>query len=268
MSLISTSRAPNKDTNTANFKVALVTGGSRGLGKSSVLALAAKGTDILFTYNNREDKAAEVVNAVETLGQKAIALQLDVSQRATFADFTNRIKAELNVHWNRKDFDILVNNAGIGISSPIETTTEADFDLLMNIHLKGPYFLTQALLPYLADNARIINVSTGLTRFSVPGYSAYAMMKGGVEVFTRYLAKELGARGISVNTIAPGVVETDFRDGAVRNDPNMKAFLGSQTALGRIGQPDDIGHIVASMCQDENRWINAERIEASGGMFI
>jgi len=248
--------------------VAIVTGGSRGLGKSMALSLAAKGRDVILTYNSKRAEAEEVVAEIEKGGQKAAALQLNVADSSTFPAFAESVKAVLKEKWDRENFDFLVNNAGIGINAPFAETTEEQFDTLMNIQLKGVFFLTQKLLPLIADGGRIVNISTGLARFALPGYAAYATMKGGVEVLTRYLAKELGQRGIAVNVVAPGAIETDFGGGAVRDNENINKFIASQTALGRVGQPEDIGGVVASLLSDDNRWVNAQRIEASGGMFL
>ena len=198
----------------------------------------------------------------------AVALQLDVAESGTFDSFVETLKGVLSEHWQRKTFDSLVNNAGIGIHAAFADTTEEQFDELVRIQLKGPFFLTQKLLPLIADNGRIVNVSSGLTRFSLPGYAAYAAMKGAMEVLTRYQAKELGARGIAVNIVAPGAIETDFGGGTVRDNAQINAFIASQTALGRVGLPDDIGGMVASLLSDDNRWVNGQRIEASGGMFL
>ena len=250
------------------MKIALITGGSRGLGKDMALSLARKGTDVILTYNSKKAEAEDVVAAIEALGRKAVALQLDVAASSSFAGFAGSVRKALAQTWERDNFDFLVNNAGIGIHAPFAETTEEQFDRLMNIQLKGPFFLTQALLPLIADGGRIVNISTGLTRFALPGYAAYASMKGGVEVLTRYLAKELGSRGIAVNVVAPGAIETDFGGGAVRDNQQINQFVASQTALGRVGQPEDIGGVVASLLSDDNRWVNAQRIEASGGMFL
>ncbi|MBC3767245.1 SDR family oxidoreductase [Neptunicella marina] len=251
-----------------SHSIALITGGSRGLGASAALHLAKQGIDSVITYQSNRDKALEVITEVNKLGAKAVALQLDTEKAETFADFAKDLNNALQEHWQTERFNFLLNNAGIGLHATFAETTEAQFDQLMNIHLKGVFFLTQSLLGSITDGGRILNVSTGLTRFSVPGYAAYAMMKGGIEVLTQYLAKELGARGISVNVLAPGAIETDFRGGAVRDDKQMNAFLASQTALGRVGLPDDIGGVVASLLAGDNHWITAQRIEASGGMFI
>lgn len=248
--------------------IALITGGSRGLGASAALHLAKQGIDSVITYQSNQDKALDVIAQVEKLGAKAVALKLDTEKTDTFTHFVSDLKSALQQYWQTDKINFLVNNAGIGLHASFAETTEAQFDQLMNIHLKGVFFLTQSLLGTIADGGRILNVSTGLTRFSVPGYAAYSMMKGGIEVLTQYLAKELGSRSISVNVLAPGAIETDFRGGAVRDDKQMNAFLASQTALGRVGLPDDIGGVVASLLAGENHWITAQRIEASGGMFI
>jgi len=249
-------------------KIALITGGSRGLGRNATLKLAARGIDVVLTYRQREDEAAEAVAAIVALGARALALPLDVGDSASFANFAERLQAGLETCWQRRTFDFLVNNADIGIHTAFAETSEAQFDELMNIHLKGSFFLTQRLLPLLTDGGAILNISTGLTRFTQPGFAAYAAMKGGVEVLTRYLAKELGPRGIRVNVLAPGAIETDFGGGQVRDNPQMNTYLASQTALGRVGRPDDIGDAIALLLADEGGWINAQRIEASGGMFV
>ncbi len=248
--------------------IALVTGGSRGLGRDMALKLAQQGTDVILTYRSARAEAQDVVAQVDKLGRRAIALQLDVGNSASFDKFAADVRDALKQHWQREKFDSLVNNAGIGIGASLAETTEAQFDELANIHFKGVFFLTQKLLPLIADGGRIVNISTGLTRFALPGYAAYAAMKGAVEVLTKYMAKELGPRGIAVNVVAPGAIETDFRNGAVRDNPQVKAFIASQTALGRVGLPDDIGGVVASLLAPANAWINAQRIEASGGMFL
>ncbi|WP_368299649.1 SDR family NAD(P)-dependent oxidoreductase [Kluyvera sichuanensis] len=249
-------------------RIALVTGGSRGLGKNAVLKLAAQGTDIIFTYNSQRDAALEVVAEIEQKGAKAVALQLNVSDVASFAAFTQQVKEALNQVWGRETFDYLVNNAGIGLYASFAETSETLFDELMNIHFKGPFFLTQSLLSLMENGGRILNVSTGLARFALPGYAAYASMKGAMEVLTRYQAKELGARGISVNIIAPGAIETDFGGGRVRDNDDLNKYVASQTALGRVGLPDDIGDAIAALLSDNLRWMTAQRIEVSGGMFL
>jgi len=254
---------------TRTTPIALVTGGSRGLGRSAVLQLAERGVDAILTYKSNEAEAHAVVRQVEALGRKAVALRLDAGDSKSFAAFAERVKGALAATWQRRDFDYLVNNAGMGVDhATVAETTEEQFDLLMNVHLKGAFFLTQKLLPLIRDGGRILNTSSGLARFALPGYAAYAVMKGGVEVLTRYLAKEIGARGIAVNTIAPGAIATDFGGGRVRDDAQLNTFVASQTALGRAGLPDDIGSAVAALLTEPNGWINAQRIEVSGGMFI
>jgi NAD(P)-dependent dehydrogenase (short-subunit alcohol dehydrogenase family) len=258
---------PNSNTATATAPIALITGGSRGLGRSAALHTARQGSDVILTYHSSQTQAQEVVAAINKLGRRAVALQLNTADTGSFAAFAEQVRQTLAL-WQTGHFNFLVNNAGTGVHASFMETTEAQFDEMVNIHLKGVFFLTQKLLPLMADGGRIVNVSTGLTRFAVPGYAAYASMKGGVEVLTRYLAKELGARGITANTIAPGAIETDFSGGAVRDNAQMNGFLASQTALGRVGLPDDIGGMVASLLSSDSRWVNAQRIEASGGMFI
>lgn len=249
-------------------RIALITGASRGLGRNMAIALARKGVDIIGTYHSNKTEAAATQSAIEALGRSALMLPLDTGKVASFQAFAVDLRQALTSGWSRSNFDYLVNNAGIGIHVPFAETTEADFDRLMNIHLKGVFFLTQALLPLLADGGRIVNLSSGLARFSLPGYAAYAVMKGGVEVLTRYLAKELGSRGIAVNTIAPGAIETDFAGGSVRDNKQVNDFIAGVTALGRPGLPDDIGPAVASLLSEDNHWVNAQRIEVSGGMFV
>lgn len=253
---------------TSTTPIALVTGASRGLGKATALKLAASGVDIIATYLNNAEPAQAVVGEIEALGRRAVALRLDVADSKSFAGFATDVKTALAEGWKAERFDYLVNNAGTGTHAAFDATTEEQFDAMVDIHLKGVFFLTQKLLPLINDGGRIVNISSGLTRFSLPGYSAYAAMKGGIEVLTRYLAKELGARGIAVNTFAPGAIETDFGGGAVRDNAQLNAFVASQTALGRVGLPDDIGGAIASLLSKDNGWVNAQRIEASGGMFI
>lgn len=251
------------------MKIALVTGGSRGLGKSIALNLAKKGYDIILTYKSSQTEAENVVREITQLGCKAVSLQLDVVQTDTLANFVEKLLLVLNDRWGTSPkINLLVNNAGIGINAACAETTEAQFDELMNIHLKGPFFLTQMLLPYIADGGEILNLSSGLTRFSLPGYGVYAAMKGAIEVITRYLALELGERKITVNTIAPGGIETDFGGGALRDNQDINAYVASQTALGRTGLPDDIGAAVAAIASDDCRWMNGQRIELTGGMRL
>jgi NAD(P)-dependent dehydrogenase (short-subunit alcohol dehydrogenase family) len=259
---------PRRQKMTKTTKIAIVTGASRGLGRNTAIALAKNGVDVIGTYRSNKKEADETAAAINALGRKAVMFQLDTGNVASFGAFVSEMQAALKTVWSRDSFDFLVNNAGIGIHAPFAETSEADFDRLMNIHLKGVFFLTQKLLPLIANGGRIVNLSSGLARFSMPGYAAYAAMKGGVEVLTRYLAKELGPRGIAVNTIAPGAIETDFGGGTVRDNKQVNDLIASVTALGRPGLPDDIGPAIASLLRDENRWINAQRIEVSGGMFL
>lgn len=249
-------------------KIALITGGSRGLGRSIAIHLAKNGVGIVLTYLNKSDAADEVVAEIAASGGKAVALQLDTSDTAGFAGFQTSLLQSLQQTFGRTSFDYLVNNAGFGAHAAIAETTEADFDALYAVHVKGPFFLTQTLLPMIEDGGHILNLSSGLARFSLAGYGAYAMMKGAVEVFTRYLAQETGPRNISVNTIAPGAIETDFGGGAVRDNQDINGFVASVTAKGRTGLPDDVGGAVASLLTGGNSWITAQRIEVSGGMNI
>lgn len=251
-----------------NRKIAIVTGGSRGLGKNAIEKLAKNNVDIILTYHRQADAAQAVVQSVEAQGGKAVALQLDTGASGSFDTFVAQVKTQLQQVWQRDTFDFLVNNAGVGLHESFADTTEEQFDLMMNVHLKGPFFLTQKLLPLMADGGRILNVSSGLARFALPGSSAYAIMKGAIEVLTRYQAKELGARGITANVLAPGAIETDFSGGMVRDNPEVNKIVSANTALGRAGLPDDIGGMVAMMLSDEAGWMTAQRVEASGGMFI
>lgn len=249
-------------------KIALITGGSRGLGKNMALSLALKGTSVIITYNSKKEEAEAVVKEIKGFNQKAVALQLDVSNVKNFDDFVLRVKEVLNKEFSTDKIDYLVNNAGTGIHASYTDTTEEQFDSMVNIHLKSAFFLTQKMLSIINDGGAIVNVSTGLARFTLPGYDAYAVMKGGIETLTKYQAKSLGARGIRANVVAPGAIETDFGGGAVRDNKDLNAMIASQTALGRVGKPDDIGSVVAFLCSDEAKWVNAQRIEASGGMFL
>lgn len=249
-------------------RIALITGGSRGLGRNAALKLAEAGIDILFTWHSNQQAARDTEQEILDKGVKVQSLQLDVANSSAFAAFAERVAQVLKQHWQRDHFDYLVNNAGIGISAPFGEFTEAVFDSLMAVHLKGPFFLTQHLLPLINNGGAILNVSSGLARFAVPGYAAYAAMKGGIEVLTRYQAKELGARGIRANCIAPGAIETDFEGGGVRDNAEVNRFLAAQTALGRVGQPDDIGQAIVALLSDKLGWMNAQRIEVSGGMFL
>jgi NAD(P)-dependent dehydrogenase (short-subunit alcohol dehydrogenase family) len=249
-------------------KIALVTGGSRGLGKDMALALAKKGVDVVLTYRTNKKEAEDVVAEIAQIGRKGIALSLDVSDIKSLDSFLSGLSSALHTNWSVKTFDFLINNAGVGATIPIPQVTEEAFDNLLNIHFKGAYFLTQKSLVFMNDGGSIINISTGTTRFCVPGYSVYASMKGAMEVFTKYLAKEMGARGIRSNIVAPGPVETDFNNAAIRNNPQMKGFLSSLSPLGRVGQADDIGSVVAFLCTDDAKWINGQRIEVSGGINV
>ncbi|GGD13658.1 SDR family NAD(P)-dependent oxidoreductase [Aureimonas glaciei] len=249
-------------------KITLVTGGSRGLGRSTALSIARHGGDVVVTYQSRAEDAEAVVADIRALGRNAVALQLDAGKVSTFAAFTEHLKQVLRDTWQRDTFDGLVNNAGHGDYALISETTEAQFDRLVDVHFKGVFFLTQALLPLLEDGGRIVNLSSGLTRVSAPGWSAYSAVKGAIEVLSVYMAKEFGSRGIAVNTVAPGAIETDFFGGAVRDTPDFNKFFAGMTALGRVGLPDDIGPMIASLLSEDNRWINAQRIEVSGGQGI
>jgi NAD(P)-dependent dehydrogenase (short-subunit alcohol dehydrogenase family) len=249
------------------MKIAMITGGSRGLGRNAALRLARRGVDVILTYHTKVEEAQAVVQEIEGMGRRALALKLDTSMASSFPEFAVELKKVLKEKWNAESFDYLLNNAGTGLHASFEETTEAQFDQIMNIHFKGTFFLTQKLLPLLKDGGSILNVSSGLARFSLPGSSAYASMKGAVEVLTRYLAKELGPRKISVNVIAPGAIETDFSGGAVRDNEALNKFVASQTALGRAGLPEDIGEVMASILIDM-KWVTGQRIEASGGMFL
>lgn len=248
-------------------KIAVVTGGSRGLGRNMAINIAKKGIDVIITYHSNESAANETVAAIDKMGSKGHAIQLDSRNTKSFDTFYKQLSSYLTSEYGHEQFDYLINNAGTGLFSPISTTTEEQFDEMMNIHFKGVYFLTQGALAFLNNNGSIINVSSGLARFSFPGASAYASMKGAVEVFTRYLAKELGERGITANVVAPGAVATEFANGSNR-DKEKTGLISSITALGRVGEAEDIGGVVAFLCSDEARWVNAQRIEASGGTLI
>lgn len=248
-------------------KIAIVTGGSRGLGRNTVLNLAKRGVSSIFTYHSNHAEAEKVVSLVAAEGQRAIALQLDTGKVSVFDTFVGQIRESL-ASLGAERFDYLVNNAGTSHHAPFDKTTEEELDSLYNVHFKGVFFLTQKLLPFINDGGRIVNVSSGLTRVSFPGSSSYASMKGAVEVLTRYLAKELGPRRIAVNTVAPGAVATDFSGGMVRDNPEINRLVSEATALGRAGLPDDIGPMIAALLSDDNRWVNAQRIEVSGGLAI
>jgi len=249
-------------------KIALVTGGSRGLGRDMAISLSKKGIDVVLTYNTNKEEAEKVVSEIKSHGQKAVALQFDVSDIPSLDNFIVRLSFALKEVWKTDKFDFLINNAGIGATVPIMEVTEELFDHMMNIHFKGVYFLTKKSYPYLNDNGGVVFISSGTTRYSLPGYSVYSSLKGAVEIFTKYVAKEFGNRGIRSNIVAPGAIETDFNNAALRNSPQVKAFLTSQTPLGRIGMPDDIGSVVAFLCTEDAKWINGQRIEVSGGINL
>ncbi|MDN3547452.1 SDR family NAD(P)-dependent oxidoreductase [Mucilaginibacter aquaedulcis] len=249
-------------------KIALVTGGSRGLGKDMAISIAKKGLDVIITYNTQKDEALAVVAEIENLGQKAVALQLNAGDINSFDSFLQQVTQQLHDTFGTDKFDYLINNAGVGIAKPFLDFTIDEFDTLMNIHFKGVFFLTQKAVPMLNDGGGIINISTGLTRFTAPGSAAYASMKNAVESLTRYLAKELGVRNINVNTVAPGAIATDFGAATVKNNAQVQEHIKAITALARIGQPEDIGGVVAFLCTEDARWITAQRIEVSGGMYV
>lgn len=251
-----------------NSKIALVTGGSRGLGKNMALSLAKKGIDVILTYNSKQDEAQQVVAEIGQLGQKAAALQFSAGETGSFDTFIAQVQEILKNTFDTDHFDFLINNAGTALYAAFAETTEEQFDTALNIHYKGVFFLTQKALPFINDGGRIINISSGLARFSFPGSSAYGSMKGAVEVLTRYLAKELGPRRIAANVVAPGAIETDFGGGHVRDNEEVNANIAGLTALGRVGLPDDIGGVVAFLCTEDARWINGQRIEVSGGMNL
>lgn len=248
--------------------ISLVTGASRGLGRNTASSIARHGGDVIVTYREGKDAADAVVADIRALGRKAVALRLDTSKVSSFPDFVLAVRAALRDTWGRDTFDHLINNAGHGEMTAFSATTHAQFDALFDVHVKGVFFLTQSLLPMLADGGRIINFSSGLTRVSFPGFSAYAAAKGAVETLTVYLARELGGRGITANVVAPGAIETDFLGGAVRDTPDYNDAFANMTALGRVGVPDDIGPMIASLLGPANRWVNGQRIEVSGGQSI
>lgn len=249
-------------------KTALITGGSRGLGRDMALAVAGKGLNVVITYHSNKDKAMEVVSEIEKSGTKALAVQLDVSNVNSFSSFFTSLRESMESEFGADTFDFLINNAGTGAYNMIATTVEEEIDSMYNIHYKGSFLLTRHALTVMNDGGGIINISSGLTRFAIPGYAAYAAMKSALETFTLYLAKELGERQIRANTIAPGAVETDFGGGAVRDNKELNAYIASTTALGRVGLPEDIGGVVAFLCTEDAAWVNAQRIEVSGGMMI
>ncbi len=249
-------------------KTALVTGGSRGLGRDMAINLAKKGSDVILTYKNNGEEAAKVVAQIEALGQKAAAFQLDAGDVKSLDDFIKQVTTYLQEQNKNPNFDFLINNAGSALYAPIAETTEEQLDEMINVHYKGIFFLTQKALPFINNEGSIINISSGLARFSYPGSSVYASMKGAIEVLTRYLAKELGNRGIRANVVAPGAIETDFGGGLVRDNPEYNKQIAGITALGRVGLPEDIGGVVAFLCSEEAKWINGQRIEVSGGINL
>jgi NAD(P)-dependent dehydrogenase (short-subunit alcohol dehydrogenase family) len=257
----------NENATSSASKIALITGGSRGIGRSTVLHLAERGVDSIFTYRENQAEAAKVIAGVEAQGRRAIALPLDTGVSGSFDAFVERARAAIG-ELGATRFDYLVNNAGQSLHKAFDQTTEAELDAIYNVHFKGVYLLTQKLLPLIADGGRIVNISSGLARVSMPGSSAYGAMKGAVEVLTRYMAAELGPRGIAVNTVAPGAVATDFSGGMVRDTPELAQRISSMTALGRVGQPDDLGAMISALLSDANRWISGQRIEVSGGMLV
>jgi NAD(P)-dependent dehydrogenase (short-subunit alcohol dehydrogenase family) len=248
-------------------QIAIITGGSRGLGRNTAVNLARRGVDILFTYRSNQAEAESLIREIETMGQKAAAFPLDTADTRSFDGFAAAVRKTLQA-WGRERFDFLVNNAGNSLHAAFAETTEAQFDAIVNVHFKGVYFLTQKLLPLMNDGGRIVNISSGLARFALPGSSAYGAAKGAVEVLTRYLAKELGPRRITANVVAPGAIQTDFSGGMVRDNPEINKRVAEMTALGRAGVADDIGPMIAALLSDENRWVNGQRIEVSGGMGL
>jgi len=249
-------------------KIAIITGGSRGLGKNAALRIAKNGTDVVITYHNNKEMADEVVAEIQKLGRKAAALQLDTSNTKEFPAFVEKLTTYLNDTYQNQKFDFLINNAGTGGHTSFVNATEDEFDALVNVHYKGVYFLTQKLLPYINDGGSIINISSGLARFSHPNTSMYASVKGAIEVVSRILAVELGERRIRVNTVAPGAIQTDFNGGMVRDNENVNQMVSKLTALGRPGLPDDIGGVIAFLCTEDAGWINGQRIEVTGGMHL
>jgi NAD(P)-dependent dehydrogenase (short-subunit alcohol dehydrogenase family) len=249
-------------------KIGLITGGSRGLGRDMALSLAQKGHDVIITYRSNKEQAENVAGEIEKLGRKAAALPLDMSDPRAPEPFATAVSSALRATWNTSSFDFLINNAGMGATVPFTEVSEALFDEFLNVHFRGVYFLTQKLVPMINEGGRIINISSGTTRFANPGYSVYAAMKGAIEVLSRYLAKELGPKRILVNVVAPGPIETDFNSAAIRNNPQMKERLAGLSPLGRVGKAGDIGGVVAFLCSEEAGWINGQRIEVSGGINV
>jgi NAD(P)-dependent dehydrogenase (short-subunit alcohol dehydrogenase family) len=250
------------------MSIVIITGASRGLGASTAIQAAKRGMGVIVTYNSHAAGAEQIVREIEAEGGKAVALALDVGQVASFAGFRAQVAAALKLTWGRDRFDALVNNAGYGLFNPIEAVTEAEFDGLLNVHLKGPFFLTQALLPLMVDGGHIVNLTSATTRVATPGAAPYAAFKGGLEVLTRYMAKEFGPRGIRANSVSPGAIRTDMTSGAFDQSPEFVTMLAGQTALGRIGAPDDVGRVIAGLLSEDSAWINAQNIEVAGGYTI
>lgn len=249
-------------------KIAVITGGSRGLGRNAALKIAEKGLDVIITYRSNREEAENTVREIQELGRKSIAYQLDTREVKAFDAFVKKIGDHLEENTGSRNIDYLINNAGTALYAPVAEVTEEQLDDVVDIHFKGVFFLTQKMLPFINEGGGIINVSSGLARFALPGSSVYGSIKAGVEMLTRYLAKELGPRRIKANVVAPGAIETDFGGGRTRDDEQVNAMVAGATALGRAGVPDDIGGVVAFLCTEEARWINGQRIEASGGMFL
>ena len=254
--------------NSNTTPIALITGGSRGLGRNAALHLAASGSDVILTYRSKRSEADAVVAEIEKLGRRAVALPLDVGVSSSFAAFAETVKQALAEVWQRERFDHLVNNAGIGMFKPIEIVGEDDFDALMGVHLKGPFFLTQALLPLMADGGAIVNLTSATTRVASIGVAPYAAMKGGLEVLTRYMAKEFGERRNRVNAVSPGAIRTDLGGNPMEAHPEFAEMLAAQTALGRVGEPEDVGRVIATLLSDDCRWVNAQSVEVAGGYNI
>lgn len=254
-----------KTRHTNSTKVAIVTGASGGIGRSAAIQAAQRGIGVIVTYNTRPDEAQAVVSRIEAAGGKARALQLDVGAIASFPAFRERVMVQLRQHWDRDQLDFLVNNAGHGFFKPLENVSEAEFDGLVNVHLKGPFFLTQALLPVIANGGAIVNVTSATTRVATAGVAPYASCKGGLEVLTRYMAKEFGPRGIRANAVSPGAIRTGLGGGLT---PDLERTLAGQSALGRVGEPDDVGSVIASLLSDELAWVNAQSIEVAGGYNV
>jgi NAD(P)-dependent dehydrogenase (short-subunit alcohol dehydrogenase family) len=257
----------NENVGAMKDKVAIITGGSRGIGRNTAVNLVRRGVDVIFTYHSNQKEAESLIREIEAMGRKAVGFRLDAGDLCSVDGFVADVRRTLQ-HWGRDRFDYLVNNAGNSLHADFEKTTEAQFDGIVNVHFKGVFFLTQKLLPLIKDGGRIVNISSGLARFTVPGISAYAAAKGAVEVLSRYLAKELGPRQITVNTVAPGAIATDFSGGMVRDNPEVNKRVAEMTALGRAGVADDVGPMIAALLSDENRWVNGQRIEVSGGAAL